>query len=171
MIATMPPLLLDNRFTSFVLDQTDFFKNVHPNLITIFGFVCNIILFFTITEQYLILTAAILFLRYTADLLDGGVARKYNKVSKLGGLLDSLSDNALMFVLIYSIGILLSLENSVYIAAITTLLNAGYMISQNSFIDHEPIKQGNKGFKRIYSFFVNNNCVSYTLTYILILTV
>lgn len=167
----MPPLFLDNRFTSFVLGKTNFFKNIHPNWITIFGFVCNVILFFTITKQYLVLTAAILFLRYTADLLDGGVARKYNKVSKLGGLLDSLSDNALMFVLVYSIGILLSLENAVYIAVITTLLNAGYMISQNSFIDHEPIKHGTGAFKRVYSFFVNNNCVSYTLTYLLILIV
>lgn len=159
-------LFLDNNFTSFVLKDNNFFKNIHPNSITIAGFICNIFLWFSITQQLLISTALILFVRYTCDLLDGGVARKYNKVSDLGGFLDSVSDNALIFVLVSSIGYLLELNYYFELAAVITIVNAGYMISQHSFINHEPIKQGTGIFKGTYSFFVNNNCISYTLTYL-----
>ena len=33
-----------------------------------------------------------IFLRYLADIIDGKVARKYKKTSKLGGYLDTISD-------------------------------------------------------------------------------
>jgi phosphatidylserine synthase len=164
----MHNLLLDNDFTNFVLKKTDLFKRIHPNWITFLGLVCNAILYITITNKLLVATAIILFVRYSCDLLDGGIARKYNKVSKGGGIFDSISDNLLIFTIAYSIGNILLLDNALYISIILAVGNIFYMISENAFINHDPIKQGKGIIKGTYSFFVNNNCISYTGVYIII---
>ena len=44
-----------------------------------------------------------MFIRYSCDCLDGAVARKYNKVSDIGGFLDTVADNTLIYILVYGI--------------------------------------------------------------------
>lgn len=162
-------ITLDNKIVNYFLSRTDAFKNIHPNWITAFGFGINIILFSTIINKLLLATLLFLIVRYFSDLLDGAVARRYNKVTKLGGIFDSVSDNILIFVLVYSIGILLNVDYIFFIALTVTAINLMYMVSENSFVDHEPIKHGKGILKGTYSFFVNNNCISYSLVYIIIL--
>ena len=75
------------------------FKNIHPNLITIFGIILNFAVIFLFQNKYISLLNITLLVRYLCDTLDGFVAREFNKSSELGGYLDTFSD--LMFILIY----------------------------------------------------------------------
>lgn len=81
---------------------TFLFKNIHPNIITLTGLLLNFFIFFlyflNFNKTFL---SILIFLRILADNLDGMVARKYNKVSKNGGLLDTLSDTILSIMVVY----------------------------------------------------------------------
>jgi phosphatidylglycerophosphate synthase len=82
------------------------FKNIHPNTITFTGMLLNFIIFFLYFSKFSlskIIISILLFLRILADNLDGMVARKYNKTSKIGGLLDTISDNILSIMIVYCI--------------------------------------------------------------------
>ena len=87
----------DDHINSQLAKHLYLFKYIHPNVITITGLLLNGICLFTL--YYLKnkdLTAILLVLRILADNLDGMVARRFNKTSKLGGLLDTFSDAILI---------------------------------------------------------------------------
>ena len=72
------------------------FKYIHPNTITISGIISNFyILKFLIYKKINTLNMLLTF-RYFTDIMDGAVARKYNKVSKIGGYLDTINDTMLI---------------------------------------------------------------------------
>ena len=67
--------------------------NIHPNIITLSNIINSIFLFINIkcyNNKKIIIIQMILY--YIFDCLDGEVARKCNKQSKLGGYLDTISD-------------------------------------------------------------------------------
>ena len=81
------------------------FKDIFliPNLITLTRFVSTIYLFFNFSPSdfasvYLVLIISIIGL---SDSLDGIVARKFNMVSKLGIILDPITDRAVFLLLIF----------------------------------------------------------------------
>ena len=85
------------------------FKDVFllPNLITLFRFFSAIALFFYFTPNSfntftLVLIIALIGL---SDSLDGIVARKYNLVSKLGIVLDPLTDRVVFIILLFWLNI------------------------------------------------------------------
>ena len=85
------------------------FKDVFllPNLITLFRFFSAIALFFYFTPNNfntftLVLIIALIGL---SDSLDGIVARKYNLVSKLGIILDPLTDRVVFIILLFWLNI------------------------------------------------------------------
>lgn len=85
----------DAFFYDNVVDPiSTYFKNVHPNYITIIGAPLSFIIY--ITHMFppisFILSYSVMMLRTLCDLLDGHVARKYKKVSTLGACLDSIAD-------------------------------------------------------------------------------
>ena len=91
-----------------ILTQNEFFKDIHPNAITLVGIICNIIIFRIVFNNKFnvlnnkhdnIVFFIILLVRYLTDILDGKIARKYNKVSRLGNYLDSLSDIMMCFIM------------------------------------------------------------------------
>ena len=62
------------------------FKKIHPNLITLTGMVCNVFIITLLLKGYVHWANLLLIIKYFCDCLDGGVARKYNKTSKLEGI-------------------------------------------------------------------------------------
>lgn len=78
-----------------------------PNLITLFRFFSSIALFFYFTPNSfntfsLVIIIALIGL---SDSLDGIVARKYNLVSKLGIVLDPLTDRVVFIILLFWLNI------------------------------------------------------------------
>jgi phosphatidylglycerophosphate synthase len=162
---------LDKKYTDYVLNHTDIFKHVHPNVLSILGLITDFFLLYFMTIGALVLIAIGLFIRYTCDCLDGAVARKYNKVSDLGGALDTLADNTLIFVLLY--GIIITLDvNIVYAILIPTVIviaNLIYMYSKNAILHHQHLKNSQSTvFDKIYLFGINNNCLIYLFAFVII---
>ena len=81
-----------------------FFKEIHPNIISITGIITNFIILYYIKMGNVFLANIYLVIRFFTDILDGAVARKYNKTSKLGGYLDTTNDLILFTMYTYIIG-------------------------------------------------------------------
>jgi len=150
----------DDWLTDAILARWGYLQYVHPNLITLTGLIMNFIILYTMTHKLFLLTNTILFFRYLTDCLDGGVARKYNKKSKIGGALDTASDNILIYIYIYSIFYLFEIPYGNAAATVSIFVNLYVMYISGSLVDHTNMKTGNNLFSKIYSFFINN---SYTL--------
>lgn len=86
-------LKTDEHMTKIILDNTNIFSNVHPNVITVFGGLLIFPIVNAIKEKNFKMLLTLLVVRWLADNLDGGIARKYKKTSKMGETLDTLSDS------------------------------------------------------------------------------
>ena len=141
------------------------FKNIHPNVITIFGIIMNILIFFLFKNKYITLLNIALLIRYLCDTLDGFVARTFNKSSEIGGYLDTLND--LMLVLIYSYLILNNYTNNnkliFSILFIIFSLFLYIMISRGTLSNHQSLKYGEKInlTDKFIKFFINNVILFY----------
>lgn len=155
-------LKLDDEYTKYVLDKIFLFKYISPNIITLIGLLADFFILYFLINKSLFFLALFLFLRYSADCLDGAVARKYKKVSDLGGILDTLADNTLIFVVIYGIFFLLGLDNLI-IPFLVVSLNLLYLFKKKAIIHHASVKKKVKGdfFHNFYGYFVNNNILLY----------
>jgi hypothetical protein len=109
-----------------------------------------------------------MFIRFSCDVLDGAIARKYNKVSNIGGILDTIADNTLIGLLILSITTLAQIQYGWILAITLPMLNLIYMYHLGSIIHHNNMKENGGKFKTIYAFFTRNNCIVYLIAYILI---
>lgn len=74
-------------------------QGVNPNHLTLLGSIPSL-LFFVFLIQHWYIPALIIYLGTTLDMLDGLVARKYNKISPFGGFLDSFMDRISDFFII-----------------------------------------------------------------------
>lgn len=82
-------------------------SGVNPNIITLLGLI-PVSLFYVFTVKGLFLSALICLVLSLLDMLDGVLARKFNKVTQFGGLLDSTLDrlaDAVYFLAFVSAGI------------------------------------------------------------------
>ena len=162
---------LDKKYTEYILDHTNIFKHVHPNVLSVLGLITDFFLLYFMTIGSLVLIGIALFIRYSCDCLDGAVARKYKKVSDLGGALDTLADNTLIFILLYGIVMALGVDivYAIAISSIVVLANLIYMYSKNAILHHQHLKNSQSTlFDRIYLFGINNNCLIYLLAFIII---
>lgn len=158
-----------------------YFKDVNPNLITIIGLPLSFGFFLLHLHPYgysLFFPVFIIsLLRLFCDFMDGHVARKYNKCSKLGGFLDTLSDmihvtNALVYILT-------CMFDSTWVGCVfwwlsaftVNMLNTAY---GGALVDHDKMKNG-KGLNGLilymgkYHAFLLNVCyfgLIYMLGYI-----
>ena len=135
-------------FDHHINDQLDkhlyLFKYIHPNVITIFGLILNAICFYTL---YILknkqITAILIILRITADNLDGMVARKFNKTSKLGGLLDTMSDAILLGTIVFATSFYFF--NNYIISALVGLamvyVMLTYLFMNNALVTHSNISK------------------------------
>ena len=142
------------------------FKNIHPNIITLFGFYLNFqIMYYVKTNQYLKANYCLLF-RCLADIFDGAVARKYNKTSKLGGLLDTLSDLTILLFYINLFSLLITKNKllSKKIMIVSFIIIMFIYNKNNSFIWHSNIKNNHSSLIDSYiSFFSNNSIFLYLI--------
>ena len=79
------------------------FANVNPNVLTLLGSIPSLLFFvFVVLHWYSLALVAFCF--NFLDFIDGMVARKYNKVTKFGGFLDSTIDRLSDFLIIAAFG-------------------------------------------------------------------
>lgn len=163
----------DNDFSQMILNNTSIFKHVHPNYVTAFGIILNFILsyylFIDKKNHNLYLFASILFFRWLADCLDGNIARKYKKTSKIGNILDSLSDIMLSTIMYFYV--CMNIENITIVVSITILcvLYAYYSIFENKiFESHEKLKQTGGIINNTQSFLINNTFILFIIFFMLI---
>jgi len=149
----------DDYLTNIILYHFGAFKYIHPNVITVFGITLNIAIFYTVENNKFFVTVVLLVFRYLADCLDGGTARKYNKTSKIGGALDTFSDNLLIFIYVIIMCNLLNIPYGISAATFFVVLNLYMMSLSNSLINHSEIKFGGNSVKNIYAFFINNSYI------------
>jgi len=153
----------DQCYSNYSISKLKFLKNIHPNIITIFGIVLNILIYYLLEHKFLIPLIFALFLRHWVDCLDGAVARKYKKVSKFGGYLDTISDHVLIFITSLFVFEVFSFDYYIFFAVILTALSLTYLYIIRSLSDHENIKVQGKNF---YNFLVNNSWILYLCFYI-----
>ena len=163
--------MLYKKFEKFYLDQhinkyiqenyIQLFKNIHPNIITIIGILINIISIYSFFfMNYKILTGILFFLRTLCDSLDGMVARYYDKVTKLGGVLDAFADcfmvSIISFIFFYYFHL------NFYINLILSILSGSsvfiYLIINDALFIHSNITINPKmTYIDIFPFLIYNN--------------
>lgn len=161
-------LQLDKSYTDFILSSFSF-KTIHPNFITLFGLMMDLAVLFSIKTSNIWMLGLSLFIRYSCDCLDGAVARKWNKVSDIGGLLDTIADNVLIWIISFSYLDILNIECKLLISLIPVTLNVIYLFWKKSIIHHDGIKEIGTPIHNIYRWGVNNNLVMYFLIFLVFL--
>lgn len=152
---------IDGKITKYILDNVSLLSKVHPNVITMSGVIANLLIVFLLTVNLFWAFLIVLFYRYLADCVDGGVARKYNKKSKLGGILDTLSDNMLIYIICWAILYKLDFDSALFISFVPMMLNLIIMFKLNSIVEHDAMKVGNSLPMMLYSMAVNNSLFSF----------
>ena len=96
---------IDDVITDKIIENVSFLKHIHPNIITITGLILNFYIYHLLDtpDSNIYLLGFCIIYRWMADCLDGAVARKYNKGSKLGHQMDTLSDIIMGFITFYFI--------------------------------------------------------------------
>jgi len=157
----MMDINLDKRYTDFVLGRIDAFKHIHPTALTLLGLGMDFVVLYAVWAASIWLLAVSLFVRYSCDCLDGAVARKYGKVSDLGGALDTLADNTLIFIVTLCLGRLMGVPFYWLLATGITAANVWYLWKEEALVHHTNIKRGGTFLRNIYRLGVNNNAVIY----------
>lgn len=74
-----------------------------PNILTIIRFILvPFVVIFSVSNHY-ILAIAIILLASLTDILDGGIARKYNITSTFGKLMDPLADKFMQLAILFAL--------------------------------------------------------------------
>jgi len=164
---------LDDIIPDTLVNDTDIFKHIHPNVITALGLICNYFILLQIEniktskiDPYLFGT--LLLIRCASDCIDGAVARKYKKTSKMGNFLDTISDMLFMFIIFYTIMISFNLENW---TIIFYLIGLYALCDQFHIFDtHEIVKNSNGSIiKNIAGFASNNTVCMFVLFYVFVI--
>jgi phosphatidylglycerophosphate synthase len=87
------------RFEKYLEPLAGLFSGVNPSVLTLVGSIPPLLFFVFLVKGWYLLSL-VAFLGMSLDLLDGMVARKYNKVSAFGGFLDSFIDRISDFLVI-----------------------------------------------------------------------
>ena len=174
---TNKKIKIDDDITHYIINNFGVFKYIAPNIITISGLIINFIIFNllqTNNSNYYLVIFLILY-RWLADCLDGAVARKYNKGSKIGHYLDTISDIIMAFITVYFIQkYFINLPfNFVLILYIFFIFI--YNKTFNFITNHNNLKntQKNNFIYNIVVFGTNNTIITYILlilTYLLTIT-
>lgn len=151
----LPKIEIDNNVSKKILECTEVFKDIHPNLITSFGLLMNYFIYKELNHGKNVSKLIILLVfRWLADCLDGNVARKYKKCSKLGGYLDTISDCLLFLIFGDFIIKQLKLPKEMYTILFTCFILI--MTYYDSLHDHSNITVYKKDSINLLEFFVNN---------------
>jgi len=164
-------LKIDDTIVKYLMNN-DFFNNVHPNVITSVGIICNILIIPYIyqinTKQINYEILAILFtVRWLADCLDGAIARKYNKKSKLGNQLDTLSDWMFQFIMFCALIMIFDLPSwtiIIFFALIYVEINKLDILNT-----HDNLKKDQDNvFNKMVKFTTDNSILLFIIMFIII---
>ena len=117
------------------------FKDIFlaPNLITLSRLVIVTIIFFRFTPNDFKVPPLIVFIALVglSDSLDGIVARRYNLVSKLGTILDPLTDRVVFIILLFWLSSLIPqrLIYAVLVREVLVLIGSLYVLMNRSKIE------------------------------------
>jgi phosphatidylglycerophosphate synthase len=166
---------IDDYLVNYMMDndKCDLFSYIHPNVITFIGIICNFYILaltsnINTCELDYMLIGLIFIIRYFSDSLDGAVARKYKKTSKIGNFLDSFSDMMFLAVMYYLIlkFFNLSLYYFVFYLIFLMYMEYNYSIFTHS---HDSIKKTNHNFvHNITVFLTKNTIVTFITSYLFI---
>ncbi len=165
-------LKIDDNIAEYLVTNLTIFENIHPNILTCIGLVFNILIYCEISKSTINNNNLIFFLifRYLLDVLDGAVARKYNKGSKLGGMLDTLSDTILITILLdYFYKNIVEVKSTVpLIVSLGAFLI--YINKINGWFDHQSLKiyEKNNHIHNMAVFVVNNTFLGLLFIYLMI---
>ena len=156
---------IDDHIDIFI-KNVSFLKHIHPTIITIWVIIKFYIynLLNTPNSNIYLLGFCIIY-RWFADCLDGAIARKYKKGSKLGHQLDTLSDVIMGFITFYFIQKHL-FNWSLNICLIIYII---FVVIYNYLFDfintHDNLKNSKKNNIIDYSvsFLTNNTIIIYVL--------
>ena len=161
---------MDDSITNYTMTHFDIFENIHPNVITSVGLLCNYFILLNIDNietqkinefTFLLLIAV----RFLADCLDGAVARKYKRTSKLGNILDTISDLMFMLIAFYLAMIIFKLPNwtIIFYIIILVFFNEKYDILRQ----HSLVKNGGDSIiDQASQLLADNTIVSFGVFYI-----
>ena len=120
------------------------FKYIHPNFITLSGLLLNFLIFILYFLNYnKIFVSILIFLRILSDNLDGMVARRYKKVSKIGGLLDTFSDTILSIMVVYCIVFYFIPFYAIYFSLLFGLIMIFYLFYYDALSLHSNFLENN----------------------------
>lgn len=159
---------LDDSFANskFLLNL---FKNIHPNTISISGIIANLYIIKNLYHGKKNMANILLAYRYLADIMDGAIARHYNKTSVMGGYLDTLDDTMLISLYFGYItwNFTKNFKFSLLVGFIGFISNIIYLSSYNSLHDHSNVKNLNKTLFQKFCKFSINNTILYFIAIIL----
>jgi phosphatidylglycerophosphate synthase len=161
---------LDDKIAKLIVDNIPIFRYIHPNIISLLSIILNIIILIVLVNNNINVFSllAILATRWLTDLLDGAVARKYKKVTKLGGILDTIGDVMIIFIFMWYIFKLTGVNMMLYYVFIVIVLI--YIYHMEVYHDHSELKHYNgNNVQKIIAFFVNNSYLVYAGMYVYIL--
>jgi len=146
------------------LAKMHIFSYIHPNVITFIGMICNILLYYCSLNAFNAhIIAMLLLLRWFTDVMDGNVAREYNKTSKLGGFLDTVTDTSFSMILVYLVALKFYgvITYAVVWSALCGIYIICYMAYCGSIFDHANIKTKDTILKYCVTLFVENTLIAY----------
>jgi phosphatidylglycerophosphate synthase len=154
-------MYIDDKIAEILVDNLPILEHIHPNYISLTGFFLNIIIAYNLfTFNYGPLLLICIILRCLMDILDGAVARKYSKVTYVGGLLDTFTDCSLIIIIFYYFILLLDLPNYLILLPISIII--GTAVVTESYSDHSSLKiYGNGSLKDLMAFLINNTCITF----------
>lgn len=153
----------DSEIANFIFKLKLPWNNISPNFITFLGLISTLLfgyflLFSNKNNKIFILIGITLFFRFIADIMDGFIARKFNKTSLIGNQLDTISD--FLFNLIFYFFILVKVLN--LNPTFSILLIIGYfgftVLYFKLYNNHDELKlSSKKNFYRQFVEFTSNN--------------
>jgi phosphatidylglycerophosphate synthase len=167
-------MYVDDKIADILVNRTHIFANIHPNLITIVSLICNVALYLILmprlsgTGHFNVgAFTAVVILRCLTDILDGAVARKYNKTSQLGGLLDTLGD--VMLIMLFAYYVCRRFNMTYALCWVLFITMAVGIYSLGIYHDHAAAKSydGHIG-RRILAFGTNNTVIVFLVVYLLV---
>lgn len=139
---------------------------IHPNLVTVVALVLSALIpFMHIYKLYFLVFFSII-IRQLCDTLDGSIARKCEKVSRIGGLLDTIADTIFYFSVFFVIYYMLTQDITiVFLGAFVTvgiLMVIHCIIFKINVLYDHSLAKGNENdsfSKSTISFIFNNSMI------------
>lgn len=159
---------LDKYINNYLeLYLVDYFENIHPNIVTSIGIILNFVCLNFYYKKNKHLTSCLLLIRIVIDNLDGMIARKFNKITVLGGLLDGMSDCILLMLITYVITENLNLEYKIHITILFGIVMIIYLYYNDSLIDHTNFTNNNNLLHKVPLIIYKNTYLSIIIIIIL----